>query len=83
MPRQMFMDELWTKLKLIVKIDIYDKPFLRLSIEGIFYRLRVGCPWRNLADAIGNWNAINKQFKKWFFKEKLPGIFNRLAVEPD
>ncbi len=84
MPRQMFTDELWTKLKVIVlKMGIYDKPFLRLTIEGIFYRVRVGCPWRELPNAFGNWNAIYKRFNEWSRKEKLIGIFNRLAVESD
>ena len=44
MPRQMLMDEHWTKLKAIMlKMGGYGKPLLRLTIEGIFYRLRVGC----------------------------------------
>lgn len=43
MPRQMFTDELWVKLKVfMLKIGIYDKPLLRQTSEGIFYRLRVG-----------------------------------------
>ncbi|WP_281066798.1 transposase [methane-oxidizing endosymbiont of Gigantopelta aegis] len=49
MPRQMLTDELWEKLKIIMlKMGIYDKPCLRKTVEGIFYRLRVGCPWRDL-----------------------------------
>jgi len=35
-------------------MGIYDKPFLRLTIEGIFYRLRVGCPWRDNAVDLGS-----------------------------
>ena len=55
MPRQMLTDELWEKLKFIMlKMGIYDKPLLRQTIEGIFYQLRVGCPWRDLPDAFGN-----------------------------
>jgi len=59
MPRQILTDELWLKLKAIMlETGIYDKPLLRLTIEGIFYRLRVGCPWRDLPEAFGHWNAI-------------------------
>ena len=84
MPREMFTDELWGKLKKIVlTVGIYDKPFLRQTIEGIFYRLRVGCPWRDLPTAFGNWNAIYKRFNEWSRKEKLRGIFYALAIEPD
>jgi len=84
MPRQMFTDELWTKLKMVMlKMGIYDKPLLRLTIEAIFYRLRVGCPWRDLPSAFGSWNAIYKRFNEWSRKEKLMNIFNELVVEPD
>jgi transposase len=84
MPRQMFTDELWEKLKVVMlKEGIYDKPLLRLTIEGIFYRLRAGCPWRDLPSAFGSWNAIYKRFNEWSRKEKLMNIFNALVVEPD
>ena len=80
----MFTDELWEKLKkIMLKLRIYDKPFLRQTIEGIFYRLRVGCPWRDLPSAFGNWNAVYKRFNEWSRKEKLMALFNKLTVEPD
>ena len=84
MPRQMFTDELWLKLKTVMlNLGIYDKPLLRQTIEGIFYRLRVGCPWRDLPDTFGKWNAIYKRFNEWSRNEKLITIFNTLVVEPD
>ena len=67
----------------MLNIGIYDKPLLRQTIEGIFYRLRVGCPWRDLPDVFGKWNAIYKRFNEWSRKEKLINIFKTLAVEPD
>jgi transposase len=80
----MFTNELWVKLKVfMLKIGIYDKPLLRQTIEGIFYRLRVGCPWRDLPAFFGNWNAIYKRFNDWSRKEKLMALFNALVVEPD
>ncbi len=80
----MFTDELWEKLKkIMLKLGIYDKPMLRQTLEGIFYRLRVGCPWRDLPSAFGNWNAVYKRFNEWSRKEKLMTIFHKLIVEPD
>jgi hypothetical protein len=39
----MFTDDLWLKLKTImIAVGIYNKPFLRQTLKGIFYRLRVG-----------------------------------------
>ncbi|MGZ5044925.1 MAG: IS5 family transposase [Methylobacter sp.] len=84
MPRQMFTDERWAKLKAIMlSFRIYDKPTLRQTVEGIFYRLRVGCPWRDLPVTLGKWNAIYKRFNAWSLQEKLMGIFRTLVVEPD
>jgi transposase len=84
MPRQIFTDVLWTKLKAtLLKMGIYNKPNLRLTIEGIFYRLRVGCPWRDLPSVFGNWNAIYKRFNEWSRQRKLMNIFNELVIDPD
>ncbi len=39
------MGVLWTKLKMtLLKIGVYSKSNLRLTIEDIFYRLRIGAP---------------------------------------
>ena len=53
MLRQMLIDEYWAKLKPIMLVQgVYVKPQLRQTIEGIFYRLRVGCPWRDLPEIL-------------------------------
>lgn len=84
MPRQLFTDDYWDKFKAIMlSLGIYDKPSLRQTVEGIFYRMRVGCPWRDLPIAFGNWNAVYKRFNAWSFQEKLMNIFRMLVVEPD
>jgi len=84
MPRQMFTDDYWAKLKAIMlSLGIYDKPTLRQTVEWIFYRLRVGCPWRDLPAVFGKWNAVYKRFNAWSLQEKLMGIFRALVVEPD
>lgn len=84
MTRQMFTDEYWDKLKaILLSFRIYDKPRLRQTVEGIFYRLRVGSPWRDLPATFGNWNAIYKRFNAWSAQEKLMAIFRALVVGPD
>ena len=61
MPRQMLTDEYWAKLKpVMMELGVYAKPQLRQTIEGIFYRLRVGCQWRDLPETFGGWNAVYK-----------------------
>lgn len=54
---------------------IYDKPNLRKIVEGILYRMRVGCPWRDLPSKFGFWNLVYQQFNRWSSKDKLMKIF--------
>lgn len=84
MPRLMLNDELWSKLeKILVQQAIYRKPDLRMTVEGILYRMRVGCPWRDLPRAFGHWNSVYKRFNAWSAAGKLLRVFNALIEEPD
>jgi transposase len=84
MLRLMLCDKLWSKLKeIMLQHKIYDKPNLRMVVEGMLYRMRVGCPWRDLPAAFGCWNSIYQQFNRWSFKKKLMQIFKSLIQEPD
>lgn len=84
MPRRMLTDELWSKLKEILRqLRIYDKPFQRDMVEGMLYRMRVGCPWRDLPKEFGCWNTIFQKFNRWSHKNKLMMVFKMLAREPD
>jgi len=84
MPRLLLSDEHWSKLrKILRRMAIYDKPDLRLTVEGILYRMRVGCPWRDLPKTFGCWNSIYKRFNAWSAAGKCVEIFKALVVEPD
>ena len=84
MARLMLSDELWSKLRTIMRQQgIYDKPDLRLMIEAMLYRMRIGCPWRDLPAEFGNWNSIYQKFNRWSYKDKLVKIFKCLVHEPD
>ncbi len=64
MPRLSLNDELWSKLRVsLLQFGVYDKRNLRKMVEGMFYRLRTGLPWRgDLPEYFGSWNAIYKKF---------------------
>lgn len=84
MPRLMLTDELWSKLwPILSENDIYDKPDLRQTIEGILYKMRVGCPWRDLPQDRWDWKKIYSRFNDWSKKEKLINIFKSLVISPD
>lgn len=67
MPRLMLSDEHWSKLKVILlHNDIYNKRDLRMTVEGMLYRMRTGCPWRDLPKAFGKlfWSNSNRHFNE-------------------
>ena len=84
MQRLMLTDELWSKLRIIMdQFDIYDKPNLRMMVEGMLYRMMVGCSWRDVPSIFGYWNSIYQKFNHWSSKNKLTNIFKALAQDPD
>lgn len=84
MPQKMLTDEHWLKLKAILQdARIYDKPGLRLSVEGMLYRIKNGCPWRTLPKEFGNWNTIFKKFNAWSKDGKIYLVFKVLSFDQD
>ena len=84
MPQTKLTDEFWSKLKpILLDTGIYDKPNLRITFEGMLYRVRVGCQWRELPPEFGNWNSVFKRFNEWSRTGKLNLIFKLLSREPD
>ena len=82
MARRMLGEERWSKLRTIMRDNgIYNKPNLRKTVEGILYRMRVGCPWRDLPRTFGRWNTVFQTFNRWSSKGKLMAIFKALAKQ--
>jgi len=84
MARRMLSDEHWSKLRAIMRDHgIYHKPNLRKTVEGMLYRMRVGCPWRDLPKEFGCWNTVFQKFNRWSSRGKLMSIFRSLVKDPD
>ena len=84
MPRTMLKDEHWTRLKpILLELNIYDKGNLIQTVEGILYRMRVGCPWRDLPDYFGKSNTVYKAYQRWFKSDKLIRLFALLIEDSD
>lgn len=84
MPRLMLTDDMWLRLKTILLQDrVYDKPSHRLTMEGVLYRLRVGCPWRDLPEFFGLWNSVYRRFLLWSRKGILKRLFKTLSQYTD
>ncbi len=83
MPRLLLSNEQWSKLRqIMLQNGIYDKPYLRKNVEGILYRMRAGCPWRDLPKYFGKWNSVYKKFNYWSKNYKLMDIFKQLIKNP-
>jgi transposase len=37
----------------------------RVVVDGIFHRVRAGCPWRDLPDRFGNWKTVYNRHRRW------------------
>jgi transposase len=37
----------------------------RLVLDGIFFRTRTGCPWRDLPDRFGLWKTVYHRHRRW------------------
>lgn len=84
MPRLLFNDERWSRLKkILLQERIYNKYDLHQMVEGMLYRLRIGCPWRDSPRQFGCWNSVCKKFNAWSASGKWRTIFNALVVDAD
>ena len=84
MPRTLLTDEYWPKLlAILLELGLYDKPNLRNVIEGILYRMRTGCPWRDLSASFGKFQAIYNCFNRWSKKGIIHNIFKILSADAD
>jgi transposase len=34
-------------------------------IDGVFHRVRTGCPWRDLPERFGNWKTVYNRHRRW------------------
>ena len=46
----------------------------RRVINGIFYALRTGCPWRDLPERYGPYTTVYNRFNRWAYA----GIWDRI-----
>ena len=90
MPRLLLSDEHWSKLReILLHKAIYNKRDLRMTVEGMLYRMRTGCPWRDLPKAFGNWNKgydserIREQVERQGAKAVIPRRRNSVKGNAD
>lgn len=81
----MLTDQRWQKLSRLMYQSgrIYNKPGHRMTLEGILYRMRTGCPWRDLPREFGQWSTVFRRFNLWSKKGILERLFKALSRNTD
>ena len=84
-PGTILTDAYWERLLRLMPYTgrVYNKPEHRKTFECILYRMRVGCPWRDLPEYFGDWSAIYRRFNLWSKKGILLQLFNALKQLSD
>jgi transposase len=55
----------------------------RIFINGTFWILRTGAPWRDLPPQYGKFGSVHKRYKRWCDKGHWEYILESLIDEPD
>lgn len=55
----------------------------RLMLNGIFWILTTGTPWRDLPDHFGPWQSVHRYFSTWRAKGVFVAIIDALQIKLD
>jgi transposase len=81
-----FSDAQWERIApLMPQITGRSRPFRdhRQVVEGIAYRYRTGCAWRDLPERFGPWQTVWKRHKRFSADGTWDRIFTALLAEAD
>ena len=54
-----------------------------MVIDGILFRTRTGCPWRDLPGEYGNWKTAYNRHRRWSLDGTWQKILDRLRAGCD
>ena len=79
MKRHALTDEQWELLKPLVphRVARTGRPpkAPRLMLDGIFWILSTGAPWRDLPERFGPWQTVYDHFSRW----RRSGVFDKIV----
>jgi transposase len=52
-------------------------------MDGILFRTRVGCPWRDLPERFGNWKTVYNRHRRWSADGTWEMVLDRLRAGCD
>jgi len=54
-----------------------------MVVNGILFRTRAGCPWRDLPGEYGNWKTVYNRHRRWSLDGTWEKILSRLRAGCD
>jgi transposase len=54
-----------------------------MVVNGILFRTRAGCPWRDLPGEYGNWKTVYNRHRRWSLDGTWETILGRLRAGCD
>jgi len=55
----------------------------RRFINGVFWILRTGAPWRDLPPDYGKWSSVHQRFRRWRDEGRWEKLLELLVDDPD
>jgi len=80
---QMAWEEILLFLKSVKGIHTENERDLRRFLEGVWYILRGGCPWRLLPSYYGHWRSVHQRFKRWADRGLWADILTHVSQDYD
>jgi transposase len=76
-------DKEWDLIEPLLPQDVRGKERVddRRVMNGIFYVLRTGCPWRDLPERYGPRTTVYNRFNRWAKRGVWEQIFKTLAAK--
>ena len=86
MRRHELTDDQWARLEpLLPPRSRTGRPpkDLRQALNGVFWILATGAPWRDLPERYGNWKSVYIRFRRWRLSGVWQGALSQLQKEAD
>jgi len=53
----------------------------RVLLDGLIFRCKTGCAWRDLPESLGKWHTIYTRLNRWAKSGVLERVYTALAAE--
>lgn len=84
MTRRMLSDGMWeTVERALRRSKAHITKTTRETLEAIFWRIRVGAPWRDLPTEFGPWKTVYNRFNRWSKGGRIGFVFEALKIDVD